>query len=1228
MIKNVKRTISFILIIAIMTMYSVPAIAASNPGSLIFDISEGNITLSSGTNANTIKVSYGAAQTLDNIPKANEITIIGTTTTNKVEVDGVTAHVTLDGADIQLSSSNSAFHLKNGANVTLTLTGSNILKSTGNGYGGLNLGGGQTATIQGTGSLTAAADSNAAAIGKGSNDTQGGTINILSGTVNASSGSISGAGIGGTNGGNGGTINISGGVVNSSSGGAGIGGGSGASGGNITISGGTVSATSTSSGAGIGGGIGGSGGTITISGGTVTATGSNGGAGIGGGKYIDAGYTGAAGTINITGDAFSEVTAYGGRVNSTAYGGAGIGAGCDSTGTFVSTGSISISAFSSVRAASYGVSPSAIQQGLGGTIDSYILMANFSAVQPANTTIQLYDDYSTYGGGTTPVDYKSLAITMQGATTYWIASGNRYQFYNSGESNQFNITATGITVFNNVVPDPDIAKVAADIAALTANNIKGTNADLSHVIGALANPLPATGSVNGSTITWASDKPAVVSDDGQTVVRPAAGESNATVNLTATVKKGTVTDTKDFTLTVLAETNSEAGYTYTLDSSNNATITDYTGAGGDVIIPDTLGGHPVKAIGSSAFSFQATMTSITIPDSVTSIGDNAFAFGNLTSAYFEGNAPTMGSNVFAFNSGDFTIYYLSGKTGFTNPWHSYTTSVKSNYSITYNGNTSTGGSVPTDAETYSTDDNATVLGNTGNLVKTGYTFDGWNTAANGSGTAYDPDDTLVIGSANVTLYAQWKQNSSQNSSSSVPGTLQFSAATFNAYEGSSLGVTVIRKGGSDGEVGVSWSLTGATADVDFTGSTSGTLTFADGEYSKTITLAIVKDKTVETSDTLSFTLSNATGGATLGTQKTASAKITDYIEDTTKLKNTVKTLKAVNRTIELNPGTSTQGQLLVTLSNKAIYNPAPSDATWKTSNANVATISNGVITAVGFGKATITATYGSKSATFAVNTMPKTLACSDSKSNAVTSSTTIKKLFGQTEELTLKSTDFEGTVTDITDQAVWSSSNTKAVTVDKGVITTTQTAGQSTITATYGGNKIRFKVSTTLKSLTSSAGTSEIKLKPGDATQKITISATFADDSKKDVSSDAVWKSQNTQIATVSNGVITAGATSGKTKVSVTYGGKTIFISVNTSLTLSSSNESVTLSVGGTSTIKITATYTDGTIADVTSSVTWSTSSSSVATVSEGKITGAAKGRTTITASYKGKKITIKVDVK
>ena len=49
----------------------------------------------------------------------------------------------------------------------------------------------------------------------------------------------------------------------------------------------------------------------------------------------------------------------------------------------------------------------------------------------------------------------------------------------------------------------------------------------------------------------------------------------------------------------------------------------------------------------------------------------------------------------------------------------------------------------------------TALGNAANLVKTGNVFTGWNTQANGSGTPCAQDTTLTLGSANITLFAQW-----------------------------------------------------------------------------------------------------------------------------------------------------------------------------------------------------------------------------------------------------------------------------------------------------------------------------------------------------------------------------------------------------------------------------------------------------------------------------------------
>ena len=80
------------------------------------------------------------------------------------------------------------------------------------------------------------------------------------------------------------------------------------------------------------------------------------------------------------------------------------------------------------------------------------------------------------------------------------------------------------------------------------------------------------------------------------------------------------------------------------------------------------------------------------------------------------------------------------------------------YTVTYSGNGNTGGAAPSDPSSpYFAGATVTVLGNTGSLTNTGYTFGGWNTAANGSGASYNPGNTFLIG-ANTTLYAVWTTN--------------------------------------------------------------------------------------------------------------------------------------------------------------------------------------------------------------------------------------------------------------------------------------------------------------------------------------------------------------------------------------------------------------------------------------------------------------------------------------
>jgi len=107
----------------------------------------------------------------------------------------------------------------------------------------------------------------------------------------------------------------------------------------------------------------------------------------------------------------------------------------------------------------------------------------------------------------------------------------------------------------------------------------------------------------------------------------------------------------------------------------------------------------------------------------------------------------------------------------------------------------------------------------------------------------------------------------------VPGELSIGDVTMNEGNAgtTSFTFTVLRTGGDDGAVSATWTLDapgGANlADsADFAGAqpTSGTVSFADGQTSQTITILVQGDVSVETSETFLVTLSAPTGGATLG----------------------------------------------------------------------------------------------------------------------------------------------------------------------------------------------------------------------------------------------------------------------------------------------------------------------------------------------------------------------------
>ncbi|WP_419668060.1 family 43 glycosylhydrolase [Streptomyces sp. 2-1] len=158
--------------------------------------------------------------------------------------------------------------------------------------------------------------------------------------------------------------------------------------------------------------------------------------------------------------------------------------------------------------------------------------------------------------------------------------------------------------------------VADDKAALTLGDTSAVVADLT---------LPTTGTAGGSTISWKSDTPSVVSDSGA-VTRPAAGEPDGHATLTATLKKGSVTDTRTFDITVPAafdddtatEQAAEALKVDNLDdvrgnitlptTGSYGTKVGWTSAKPDVVSADGIVHRPAHGDGGTTVELTATVT--------------------------------------------------------------------------------------------------------------------------------------------------------------------------------------------------------------------------------------------------------------------------------------------------------------------------------------------------------------------------------------------------------------------------------------------------------------------------------------------------------------------------------------------------------------------------------------------------------------------------------------------
>jgi uncharacterized repeat protein (TIGR02543 family) len=270
---------------------------------------------------------------------------------------------------------------------------------------------------------------------------------------------------------------------------------------------------------------------------------------------------------------------------------------------------------------------------------------------------------------------------------------------------------------------------------------------------------------------------------------------------------------------------------YPVWSANTYTVTyDATTNGGTAISPSTA-------------SFTVAGTTLTLPTPASRTGYTANGWYTAASGGTKiGNA---GATAYSPTS-DITLFFQ---------WSAIA------YTVTYNGNSNTGGSVPTNASTYNIGNTVTVAGNPGALTYTGYTFNGWTDNSSGTGTVYTSGTSYTVGSANITFYAKWSANT-YTVTFNANGASGEGSATTESYTTGGTAITLptvgsLVKTGYDFD---GWSATPSGTVLSGTYTTAVNITLYAKWRLKNI--SVTYDKGVATGESIASWPANASGNYT------------------------------------------------------------------------------------------------------------------------------------------------------------------------------------------------------------------------------------------------------------------------------------------------------------------------------------------------------------------------------
>ncbi|MGR5112727.1 beta strand repeat-containing protein [Vibrio jasicida] len=216
----------------------------------------------------------------------------------------------------------------------------------------------------------------------------------------------------------------------------------------------------------------------------------------------------------------------------------------------------------------------------------------------------------------------------------------------------------------------------------------------------------------------------------------------------------------------------------------------------------------------------------------------------------------------------------------------------------------------------------------------------------------------------------------------------------------------------------------------------------------------------------------------------------------------------------------------------------------------------------------------------------------------------------------------DGTRLDITNEVSWSSATVATATISKTGLATAIEIGSSAISASKDG-----AVSNNAELNVTAAVLQNIAVTPADVnlsvgeTQQYEAEGFYSDDSSRDITNEVTWKTDNTEIATVTVAGLAQGAKVGSVNVSATKDGissESVRLNVTPARLerIEVSPSSATITQKGSQQFRAKGIYSDDSERDITSEVSWTSSDTKVATISQsGMAVSDWRGTTQIKAS-------------